>query len=79
MVLEYAQFNEDGYYLAGTCDYAMGITEKLSAWAIDTLSINTSGSETAPAYYRSGIIFASTGVSTGDKNKNKSRFRIAIL
>lgn len=67
--LEYAQFNEDGYYLAGTCDYAMGISEKLSAWAIDTLSINTSGSETAPAYYRSGIVYASTGISTGDKKQ----------
>ncbi len=67
--LQYAQYNEDGYYLAGTCDYAMEIASGMSAWAIDTLSINTAGSETAPAFYRSGILFASTGEPSGDKKQ----------
>lgn len=72
--LKYAQYNEDGYYLAGTCDYAFEFANATASWALDTLSINTAGSEIAPAFYRSGIMFASTGVASGDKKQliNKS-------
>ncbi|MFN3940897.1 MAG: tetratricopeptide repeat protein, partial [Chitinophagales bacterium] len=72
--LEYAKYNDDGYYLAGTCDFAAVLIQQPQYWALDTLSINSKGSDIAPAFYRSGIIYASTGVVTGDKKQkvNKS-------
>lgn len=67
--LEYAKYNDDGYYLAGTCDFAEALKLQPQSWALDTISINSKGSEIAPAYYRSGIIYASTGEVTGNKNE----------
>lgn len=58
--LEYAQYNTDGFYLAGTCDYALNNAKKNGLFFIDTLPLNTKFSEIAPAFFGSGILFSST-------------------
>ncbi|MBC8047425.1 MAG: PD40 domain-containing protein [Fimbriimonadaceae bacterium] len=59
--LQYAQYNEDGFYLAGTCDYAMNNTLDKGMIKIDTISFNTAGSEISSSYFGKGILFASNG------------------
>lgn len=59
--LQYARFNADGFYLAGTCDWAVAHDTVQENYAIDTLPFNTPGSEITPAFFGAGILFASTG------------------
>lgn len=57
--LQYAQYDADGFYFAGTCDYAITNNTVNSLYEIDTLPVNTEASEIAPAFFGKGIIFAS--------------------
>lgn len=56
--LKYAAFEDDGYYLASTCDWALSNQDKPSDYFIDTLTFNTGGSEITPTFFRKGIIYA---------------------
>ncbi|MBC8172460.1 MAG: PD40 domain-containing protein [Chitinophagales bacterium] len=64
--LEYAQFNQDGFYLAGTCDFAMNNLTDDGLVALDTVAVNTVGSDIAPSFFGGGIMYASAGVGASD-------------
>lgn len=57
--LRYAQHNADGFYLAGTCDYAINNKNNKTNFVIDSLSINSSQSDIAAAFFDEGILFSS--------------------
>ncbi len=59
--LKYAEFEEEGFYLASTCDWALSNSTKTSDYFIDTLNINTERSEITPTFFKKGIIYASAG------------------
>lgn len=65
--LKYAVYDEEGYYFAGMCDWALTNLHNRSAYLIDTLSINTKGSEIASTFFKKGIIYSSNG--NGNKNE----------
>lgn len=69
--LQFAAFDPAGYYLAGTCDYAINNAQPDSLVWIEQLSINTPASDIAPAFFRKGILFASN-VSVAEKNRKTS-------
>ncbi len=59
--LKYAPYNYNAFYLAGTCDWAMSNKDKNSGYVVDTLNLNSRGSDITPAFFNKGILFASTG------------------
>ncbi|MFI5173074.1 MAG: hypothetical protein ACHQFW_11830 [Chitinophagales bacterium] len=59
--LKYAAFEDDGYYLASTCDWALSNLTKQTDYFLDTININTSGSEMTPTFFKKGFIFAGPG------------------
>ena len=68
--LKYGAFDDEGFYLASTCDWALANESKPGAYILDTLGINSSGSEITPTFFKRGIIFSGSGgkeinVSTG--------------
>lgn len=66
--LEYALKNEDGYYLAGTCDFAVFHAQDENSYLIDTVSFNTSGSDIAPVFYGNGLLVSSAIPTPADKD-----------
>jgi tetratricopeptide (TPR) repeat protein len=62
--LKYAAYEEDGYYYAASCDWAITNRTKSPAYFIDTLGFNTTDSELTPTFYKKGLIYAR---STGNK------------
>ena len=66
--LTYAKYDVNGYYLAGTCDWAFENQKKPSPYSLDTVSFNTSGSDIAPLFWNDRIIYASTGNIADVKN-----------
>lgn len=64
--LKYAVYNEEGFYFAGMCDWAITNRHNRSAYLIDTISINTKGSEIAATYFKKGIIYSSNGSGDPD-------------
>jgi len=62
--LKYAAYEEDGYYYAASCDWAITNRSKAPAYFIDTLGFNTTDSELTPTFYKRGLIYAR---STGNK------------
>ncbi len=62
--LKYAAYNEDGYYMASTCDWAMANAGKPQYFIIDTIGINTPMSEMTPTFFKKGFIYSATA---GDK------------
>jgi len=62
--LKYAAYEEDGYYLASACDWALTNKDKLPKYYIGALGFNTSDSEISPAFFKKGIIYAR---SSGDE------------
>jgi len=68
--LKYGAYDDDGFYLASTCDWALANEGKPVAYLLDSLGINSSGSEITPTFFKKGIIFSGSGgkkinVSTG--------------
>src|SRR4030095_15090805 len=59
--LKYATSNEDGYYLASTCDWAIVNSTMPTDYFIEPLDFNTAASEITPTFYRKGIIYAGPG------------------
>ncbi|MEZ5013998.1 MAG: hypothetical protein R2794_06870 [Chitinophagales bacterium] len=56
--LKYAAYDDAGYYLASTCDWALSNMENAPGYFIANCSFNTDGSEMTPTIFRKGIIFA---------------------
>ncbi len=61
--LKYAVFDNDGYYFAGMCDWAMANLRNRSAYLIDTVGINTKGSDMGATFFKKGIIYSTNGKS----------------
>lgn len=61
--LKYAAYEEDGYYYASTCDWALSNQNKTPQYFINTLGFNTTDSEITPTFFKKGIIYAR---SSGD-------------
>ena len=62
--LKYAAYENDGYYYAASCDWAITNRTKSPAYFIDTLGFNTTDSELTTTFYKRGLIYAR---STGNK------------
>ncbi len=65
--LKYAVYDEAGYYYAGMCDWAMANLHNRSAYLIDTIGINTKGSDIASTFFKKGIIYSSNGNGKPDE------------
>lgn len=68
--LKYAAYQEEGYYLASTCDWALANMNKVPGFLIDTLGFNSGNSEITPTFFKKGIIYSGGGnqgynISTG--------------
>lgn len=56
--LKYAAYEEEGYYYAASCDWAISNKNKAPEYYIDTLGFNTSDSELTPTFFKKGIIYS---------------------
>lgn len=68
--LKYGAYDDDGFYLASTCDWALANESKPALYILDSIGINSSGSEITPTFFKKGIIYSGSGgqkmnVSTG--------------
>ncbi len=59
--LKYGAYDDEGFYLASTCDWAMANEDKTPEYVLKNLNINTTGSDITPTFFKKGIIFSSGG------------------
>ena len=67
--LQFAVYDATGYYLAGTCDYAINNAQADSLVWIESLAVNTPASDISPAFFRKGLLFASNLQQPDKRNK----------
>lgn len=59
--LKYGAYEDEGFYLASTCDWALANEGKPATYILDSIGINTTGSEMTPTFFKRGIIFSGSG------------------
>ncbi len=66
--LKYGAYDDDGFYLASTCDWALANETKPGSYQLDTIGINSSGSEMTTTFFKKGIIYSASGGNEINEN-----------